>query len=61
MIGICYVLETEAEIVRERSGRTGKGFPIRRSVLGGNLIPERQNGVTARVVHHADAVENQYL
>ena len=57
MIGICYLLETEAEIVRERLEELGRDSRYDGAFWEETLYRKDRMIVTARVVHAADAVE----
>ena len=57
MIGICYLLETEAEIVRERLEELGRDSRYDGAFWEETLYQKDRMIVTARVVHAADAVE----
>ena len=57
MIGICYLLETEAEIVRERLEELGRDSRYDGAFWEDTLYRKDRMIVTARVVHAADAVE----
>ena len=57
MIGICYLLETEAEIVRERLEELGRDSRYDGTFWEETLYQKDRMIVTARVVHAADAVE----
>lgn len=57
MIGICYLLEAEAEIVRERLEELGRDFRYDGAFWEETLYQKDRMIVTARVVHAADAVE----
>ena len=57
MIGICYLLETEAEIVRERLKELGRDSRYDGAFWEETLYRKDRMIVTARVVHAADAVE----
>ena len=57
MIGICYLLETEAEIVRERLEELGRDSRYDGAFWEETLYRKDRIIVTARVVHAADAVE----
>ena len=57
MIGICYLLEAEAEIVRERLEELGRDSPYDGAFWEETLYQKDRMIVTARVVHAADAVE----
>ena len=57
MIGICYLLEAEAEIVRERLEELGRDSRYDGSFWEETLYQKDRMIVTARVVHAADAVE----
>ena len=57
MIGICYLLETEAEIVRERLEELGRDSRYDGAFWEETLYRKDRMIVTARVVHVADAVE----
>ena len=57
MIGICYLLEAEAEIVRERLEELGRDSRYDGAFWEETLYQKDRMIVTARVVHAADAVE----
>lgn len=57
MIGICYLLETEAEIVRERLEELGRDSRYDGAFWEETLYRKDRMIVTARVVHASDAVE----
>lgn len=57
MIGICYLLEAEAAIVRERLGELGRDSRYDGAFWEETLYRKDRMIVTARVVHAADAVE----
>ena len=57
MIGICYLLEAEAEIVRERLEELGRDSRYDGAFWEETLYRKDRMIVTARVVHAADAVE----
>ena len=57
MIGICYLLEAEAAIVRERLETFGRDSRYDGAFLEETLYEKDRMIVTARVVHAADAVE----
>ena len=57
MIGICYLLETEAEIVRERLEELGRDSRYDGAFWEETLYRKDRMIVTARVVHAADVVE----
>lgn len=57
MIGICYLLETDAEIVRERLEELGRDSRYDGAFWEETLYRKDRMIVTARVVHAADAVE----
>ena len=57
MIGICYLLEAEAEIVRERLEELGRDSRYDGAFGEETLYQKDRMIVTARVVHAADAVE----
>ena len=57
MIGICYLLETEAEIVRERLEELRRDSRYDGAFWEETLYRKDRMIVTARVVHAADAVE----
>ena len=57
MIGICYLLEAEAEIVRERLEELGRDSRYDGAFWEDTLYQKDRMIVTARVVHAADAVE----
>ena len=57
MIGICYLLETEAETVRERLEELGRDSRYDGAFWEETLYQKDRMIVTARVVHAADAVE----
>lgn len=57
MICICYLLETEAEIVRERLEELGRDSRYDGAFWEETLYRKDRMIVTARVVHAADAVE----
>ena len=57
MIGICYLLEAEAEIVRERLEELGRDSRYDGTFWEETLYQKDRMIVTARVVHAADAVE----
>lgn len=57
MIGICYLLETEAETVRERLEELGRDSRYDGAFWEETLYRKDRMIVTARVVHAADAVE----
>lgn len=57
MIGICYLLEAEAETVRERLEELGRDSRYDGTFWEETLYQKDRMIVTARVVHAADAVE----
>lgn len=57
MIGICYLLKAEAEIVRERLEELGRDSRYDGAFWEETLYQKDRMIVTARVVHAADAVE----
>lgn len=57
MIGICYLLEAEAETVRERLEELGRDSRYDGAFWEETLYRKDRMIVTARVVHAADAVE----
>ena len=57
MIGICYLLEAEAETVRERLEELGRDSRYDGAFWEETLYQKDRMIVTARVVHAADAVE----
>lgn len=57
MIGICYLLEAEAAIVRERLEELGRDSRYDGAFWEETLYQKDRMIVTARVVHAADAVE----
>ena len=57
MIGICYLLEAEAAIVRERLEELGRDSRYDGTFWEETLYQKDRMIVTARVVHAADAVE----
>ena len=57
MIGICYLMETEAEIVRERLEEMGRDSRYDGAFWEETLYRKDRMIVTARVVRAADAVE----
>ena len=57
MSGICYLLEAEAEIVRERLEELGRDSRYDGAFWEETLYQKDRMIVTARVVHAADAVE----
>ena len=57
MIGICYLLETEAEIVRERLEELGRDSRYDGAFWEEALYNKDRMIVAARVVHSADVVE----
>lgn len=57
MIGICYLLEAEAEIVRERLEELGRDSRYDGAFWEETLYQKDRMIVTARVVHAVDAVE----
>lgn len=57
MIGICYLLEAEAEIVREHLEELGRDSRYDGAFWEETLYQKDRMIVTARVVHAADAVE----
>ena len=57
MIGICYLLEAEAEIVRERLEELGRDSRYDGAFWEETLYQKDRMIVTARIVHAADAVE----
>ena len=57
MIGICYLLEAEAAIVRERLEELGRDSRYDGAFWEETLYRKDRMIVTARVVHAADAVE----
>ena len=57
MIGICYLLEAEAAIVRERLAELGRDSRYDGAFWEETLYRKDRMIVTARVVHAADAVE----
>lgn len=57
MIGICYLLEAEAAVVRERLEELGRDSQYDGAFWEETLYQKDRMIVTARVVHAADAVE----
>ena len=57
MIGICYLLEAEAAVVRERLEELGRDYRYDGAFWEETLYRKDRMIVTARVVHAADAVE----